>query len=161
MQKLLDRLAAAGIAKADLNLNGVSTYRAYDKSQEYVATQSVGVTVRDLAKAGQIASDGLSAGAASVDGPNFGLEDQKQAYRAALAAAITDARTKADAAAAAIGAHVTGVVSVDETGGSPVPIMAAAGAADRKSSATVPVPTQPSDQQIDAQVTVVFRYAAG
>ena len=87
------------------------------------------------------------------------VEVENTGYDAALRDAVTNARAHADAAAALIGAHVTGVISVDDTTGqSPEPYYygrALFAAAD----AVAPMPVEHGTQPVSATVTVVFSYA--
>jgi uncharacterized protein YggE len=156
MRAVIHRLQADGVAKADMQTSGVSG-GPRPRQGDFTADQSLTVTVRDLARTGKILADGTAAGAHSVYGVDFSIGEQNHAYDQALAAAVRDARAKADAAAAVAGLHVTGVVSVDETQSQPVYYAPGlAGAAERSSS---PVPVQRGTQQVSAQVTVVFAYS--
>src|SRR5205085_104514 len=69
----------------------------------YVAEQSLTVTVRDISRAGKLDAAGVSAGAHSSEGPVFSLASKQRGYRAALAAAVKQARSQATAMAAAAG----------------------------------------------------------
>src|SRR4029077_1655488 len=80
----------------------------------YAAEQSLTVTVRDISRAGKLDAAGVSAGAHSSEGPVFSLASEQQGYRAALAAAVKQARSQAAAMAAAAGLRITGVVSIQE-----------------------------------------------
>jgi uncharacterized protein len=152
------KLRDLGIAAADIQTTTTSTYQEWD-SHRYTADLGVAVTVHDLSRAGLIVTDANHAGADAVSGPSFSLQDQHAAYQQALRRAIDDARSKADAAAAQLGVHVTGIVSVDDTGATPqVMPFAAAGAAS--AAVPVPVPINPGTQDVTAAVSVVFTYAA-
>ena len=157
MRAVIRRLQADGVAKADMQTSGVSG-GARPRQGDFTADQSLTVTVRDLARTGKILADGTAAGAHSVYGVDFSIAEQNHAYDQALAAAVRDARAKADAAAAVAGLHVTGVVSVDETQSQPVFYAQASGAGALDRSAA-PVPVQRGTQQVSAQVTVVFSYS--
>ena len=63
-----------------------------------------------------------AAGADSVNGPSFSLAEQSAAYRDALRGALADARSKADAAAAAMGVKILGTSTIAEnsSGGGPI-----------------------------------------
>jgi uncharacterized protein YggE len=158
MAKVIAKMKALGIADADLRTEGAQTYQEYD-TKNWTATQTLTVTVRKLDQAGALLTAANAAGAQQVWGPTFSVEDQAVAYREAIAKAITDARAKADAAAAQIGVHVTGVVSVDETntGGEPPIMYAAETAADATGAA--PVPVEQGTQQVSTTLTVVFAYS--
>jgi uncharacterized protein len=157
MRAVIHRLEADGVAKADLQTNEVSG-GPRPRQGGYAADEGLTVTVRDLARTSKLLSDGTAAGATSINGVDFSIAEQNHAYDQALAAAVRDARAKAEAAAAVAGLHVTGVVSVGETEAQPVYYAdALAGAAMEKSAA--PVPVQRGTQQVSAQVTVVFSYS--
>ncbi len=158
MRAVIKRLRADGVAQADMRTNDVSG-GARPRHGDYTADQGLTVTVRDLARTGKLLADGTSAGAASVYGVDFSIAEQDRAYDQALAAAVRNARAKADAAAAVAGLHVSGVVSVDETQSQPV-YFAAQSAAAGTAVAPERVPVQRGTQQVSAQVTVVFSYSS-
>lgn len=159
MRAVIRRLRADGVAKADMQTDGVSG-GPRPRQGDYAADQSLTVTVRDLARAGKLLADGTAAGAQSDYGVDFSIGEQNHAYDQAVAAAVRDARAKADAAAAVAGLHVTGVLSVDETQSQPVYYGTASAAAGAAEHSPVPVPVQRGTQQVSAQVTVVFSYSS-
>jgi uncharacterized protein YggE len=115
--------------------------------------------VHNIKSAGKLVADGLNAGADNSSGPYFSLTDQNTGYDAALRDAVTNARAHADAAAALIGAHVTGVVSVDDTTSqSAQPYYYGAALLDA-AHAVGPMPVEHGRQPVSATVTVVFSYA--
>jgi hypothetical protein len=158
MNLVMAKLRADGVARSDMRTDGVSG-DSRPRYGDYTADQSLTVTVRNLSKAGRLLADGAAAGAQSDYGVDFSIGDQHQAYDAALRSAIADARSKADAAAAAAGLHVSGVVSVDESQQQPyygreltfAPAALAANPA---------VPIRRGTQKVSADVTVVFSYSA-
>ena len=89
----------------------------YRKAVGYRANNTVTVTVNDVAKAGQIIDAALSSGATDVNGLSFGLKDAKSVRNTALQMAVQDARSKADAIAAALGVKIVGIQNVKEDGG--------------------------------------------
>jgi uncharacterized protein YggE len=125
----------------------------------YVASESLQVTVHNIKSAGKLVADGLNAGADNSSGPYFSLTDQNTGYDAALRDAVTNARAHADAAAALIGAHVTGVISVDDTTSqSAQPYYYGVAVLDA-ARAVGPMPVEHGRQPVSATVTVVFSYA--
>jgi uncharacterized protein len=156
MRALIGRLRADGVARTDMRTDGISG-GARPREGDFVADQSLTVTVRDLSKTGRLLADGAAAGAHSDYGVDFSIGNRQHAYDAALRAAIRDARAKADAAAAAAGLHVSGVVSVNESQ-QPQPYYGLALARDAEVASAVPV--KRGMQRVSAQVTVVFSYAA-
>ena len=89
----------------------------YRKAVGYRANNTVTVTVNDVAKAGQVIDAALSSGATDVNGLSFGLKDAKSVRNTALQMAVQDARSKADAIAAALGVKIVGIQNVKEDGG--------------------------------------------
>ena len=89
----------------------------YRKAVGYRANNTVTVTVNDVAKAGQVIDAALSSGATDVNGLSFGLKDAKSVRNTALQVAVQDARSKADAIAAALGVKIVGIQNVKEDGG--------------------------------------------
>ena len=154
MRRLIDALKAAGIPASSLQKSSVSlppnTSDGGDTIVGYSASNTVSVTIANLGRAGEIVDAAVAAGANQVDGPNLTVSDQGALYRAALKAAIADARVKAEAIAEASGLRVGTVSSVEETGDTPTPVRYAA---DSSASST---PVETGTQEITASVTVVF-----
>jgi uncharacterized protein len=159
MRKVIAAMAQHGVGHRDLQTSA-DVY--HDTSRGlYMASESLQVTVRHVKGAGKLVALGLNAGADSSSGPYFSLTDQDRGYNAALRSAVENARAHADAAAALIQAHVTGVVSIDDTSGQsqdPYYGRAIFGAAALDSVGSLPV--QRGTQPVSATVTVVFSYAA-
>jgi uncharacterized protein YggE len=159
MQKLLDALRGAGIGSSALQTTSVSlSPRMSDNGDTvlgYDASNSVTVTIPSISKAGAIVDVAVGAGANQVDGPNLSVADQSALYGKALAAAVADARSKAQALAAASGLHVGTVTSVSEQSATPVPL-----GYDVARAAAFKTPIEAGTQQITATVTVTFDAAS-
>jgi uncharacterized protein YggE len=151
----LRTLDAVHIGEADLETQGVNTARDWEHEGHYVSDQSLSVTIHDPARSGAVIAAATAAGADSVDGPSFSLDEQSAAYRDALRSALADARSKADAAAAAMGVHILGTTTIAENNGGGGPIMYADAAAKASDSAP---PVQIGPVTVSAQVTVTFVY---
>ena len=113
----LRTLDGVQIADADLETQGVSTSRDWEHDGRFLSDQSLSVTLHDPARSGTVIAAATAAGADSVDGPSFSLAEQSAAYRDALRSALADARSKADAAAAAMGVHILGTSTISESSG--------------------------------------------
>ena len=158
MTKVIAALKSQGIAAADLRTELVSLSSRYSQNGEtvvgYTATNSVSATVRNLAKIGAIIDAAVDAGANQVSGPNLVRSSAAALYRAALRAAIADARGKARTIAAASGLHIRRITDVSESSAAPSPMpMTAKGSAD----ASTPVET--GSTLVEATVTVTFAVA--
>lgn len=83
----------------------------------YVVSQNVKVNVKDLSKA-EIVADILGKnGVTSIDGPNFGFEDNNEVNNEARDEAIADAKEQAEKLADALGVSLVRIVSFNENGG--------------------------------------------
>lgn len=80
----------------------------------YRVSNSVRVTIREMDKAGALLEQVVNAGANSVQGLTFTIEDPKPVETEARVSAIQDARFKADALAQEAGATVGQVVNITE-----------------------------------------------
>jgi uncharacterized protein YggE len=154
-KKLLDALRAAGIAAADLQTSQVSLNPRTDERGTgivgYSAITTVTATLRDLSRAGAVVDAAVDAGANTVSGPSLTRGDTDAQYRQALRLAYADARTKAEALAAAAGKTLGAVTAIVESSSGSVPYAVAKDAA-----ASTAVEIAPGTQSVDAVVTVTF-----
>ena len=161
MTGVIGAIKKAGVADKDIQTSSLSLQPVYDYSNTgqgkltgFQVLNIVAVTVRDIAKVGDIVDASVTAGATSVDGVTFRVEDETRAEAQARTAAVADARAKANALASAAGVTIAGVSSINEVSNTvPYPVAYAGGAA--KDSASTPV--QPGTTEIDIVVTMVFR----
>jgi uncharacterized protein len=161
----LDRL---GVARADITTTSVSVNRQTYKKRpkvRYVATSSLSIHLTDATKAGPVLDALTAAQADNVDGPNFGFSDPSAGMQQAEAAALADARKRADAAASAVGMHVSGVQQIDLDPGSGISPFARETADTTAASApapakATPTPVQNGRQQVTTSVAVVFLISA-
>jgi uncharacterized protein YggE len=154
----LRSLDSVHIADADLETQGVNTSPDWEHEGRFISDQSLSVTIHDPARAGEVMAAATKAGADSVNGPSFSLAEQSAAYRDALRSALADARSKADAAAAAMSVQILGTTTISENSGGGGPIMYATDAAGKAASSAPPVQIGPVT--VSAQVTVTFAYEA-
>jgi uncharacterized protein YggE len=152
--RVIAALRNAGVAKADIQTAEVSlsprTNQTGDEIVGYAASNTVTATVRRLADAGAVVDAAVGAGANQVSGPNLLASDEASAYRAALEAAVADARAKAQTLAAAAGVTLGRVTAVAEGGATPTPVTMAGGARDSG------VQIEPGTQKIEATVSITF-----
>ena len=110
MTAILAAVAAAGVAPRDVRTTLLSVQPRYDYRDGkaptlvgYDLANIVEVTVRDLATLGAIVDGSLAAGATSLDGLSFRVDDPREAERAARIAAVAEARSRAEILAEAAG----------------------------------------------------------
>jgi len=152
MRKVIAALQSAD-AK-DLQTETVSlspTFADDQQVQGYTALNSVSATVT-YAAAGSTIDAAVEAGANQVYGPSPLASDADAVYAKALADAVADARSHARALAAAAGETLGEVVSVEESGSTPVPMFQKAAG-----DVAAPTPVIPGTQETTASVTVTFQ----
>jgi uncharacterized protein YggE len=149
-----------GVDDKDIKTVNLSLSPVYDYSNgsapKLVAqqfTNTVKVTVRNLKSVAAVIDDAIAAGATTVQGISFRLNDPKMAQAQARALAVADARAKADALTAAAGVSIKGVASITETTvqTSPVPYNYSLDAAKAAST-----PIQAGTTDIVVQVSISY-----
>lgn len=90
----------------------------------FFVDNSVLVTVRDVAKLGEILQAAVEAGSNSIQGISFHIEDPTEAEDEARAEAIADAQAKAQELATAAGAQLGEVTSISTSVYVPLPFQA-------------------------------------
>jgi uncharacterized protein YggE len=127
-QAIMDALKAAGVAEKDIQTANFSVYsqEQFDVSgrptgeRTYVVTNTVAFTVRDIPQLGKILGAALKAGANSVGGVTFDVEDPSAPMSEARAKAMADARARAEVLAKAAGVTLGAPTSISESVGVPV-----------------------------------------
>lgn len=150
MQAVIDVIRRAGgrdIATQYVSLSPRAMANGAADSS-YIATNSVSATIA-VARAGALIDAAVGAGANQVWGPTMSVSDQAKLYREALRKAVADARARAEALADAAGRRLGDVVSISESGGSPVPVFA-------KAAQDAATPVVPGPQETSAAVSVTF-----
>jgi len=163
MRRVLEALSASGVAKKDVQTSRYDV--AIERRPEsrggpgpapvsgYHVTSEVRVTMRDLARVGQVLDAAVKAGANASRGLTFQKDDPSAERNRALAAAIAAARAKAEVLARAAGRELGEVLEIAEGGGGrPVPMLGF------RAMAAIPdaVPVEAGELQLSAQVEVVF-----
>jgi uncharacterized protein YggE len=120
MTAVQQKMTALGIPKDAIRTLAIDLQMEYDYAngrqtpRGYVARNTIEVRVDDIARAGDILDAAVGSGATSVSGVRFDLKDRSTAERQALRLAVSDARGRADAAAAGAGLKVDHVVRIEE-----------------------------------------------
>jgi uncharacterized protein YggE len=115
----------------------------------YVVTNTLKVTTRDVNRVGRLIDAGNGAGANSVSGPFYGLQNPDPEVQQALAAASRQALAHAAAMASGLGGRVGAVISAQE-GSTLRPFLDSSGAA----TTSVATPIQTGNVSVTANVTV-------
>lgn len=171
---IVSRLRALGVPREDITTTSVSLLRQRIRLRRggplrvrYTASGAFAVRVEDTARVGRALDAVAAAGATGIDGPAFSFSQARrtEGRLAAEAAALADARGRADAAAASQGQRVAGVRSIEldpgrsSPGVEPQPVAAesqTAGTSSGPQKAVTPTPILPGRETFDSQVRVVY-----
>jgi uncharacterized protein YggE len=163
MQRVLDALDAAGIAKRDVRTDRFQVHPVYademmasrgrPRITGYRVSNQVSVRVRDLEKVGSVLDELIGAGANEMGGISFSVGEPAPLLDEARKRAVADARRKAELYAASAGVRLGRLLELAEDGGGgpgPMPRMA-------RMSADESVPIAAGE--LELSVTVRARYA--
>lgn len=165
MDAVFKAMREAGIEEKDIQTSNFSVnpvYPVFRPDAEgpqvprivgYTVFNQVTVTVRDLAKLGDILDTFVTVGANELYGIQFGLSAPKPLQDKALELAIADARAKAELMAKAAGLSLGRIVTLSESGasGRPMPVAMA-----RMDAAAESVPVAAGEQMLEAYVSITF-----
>ena len=165
MSAVIDALYASGISKDDIQTSNFNLSPVYEwqgeKTQKqvlvgYRCSNTVTVRLKDIGKVGLVIDSATTDGATNVYGITFGLQNP-DAYRPTiLAAAVNDAKAKADIMASAAGYKVTGVQTMSDGYTSVVPVRESA--SYMKSIADTSVPIEAGSVTITATVRIDYTF---
>jgi uncharacterized protein len=157
LQRVIEALRKAGIAKDDLRTSNVSLWSQRESDGTSVTGYQAQNTVSaelGVDEAGGAIDAAVAAGANVVSGPSMSVSERDELYREALKNAVEAARAKAEAIAAAAGVKAGRVTAVVESPGYGPPMPYAMEAARDSGASTTPI--EPGKQAIEATVTVTF-----
>lgn len=156
------KLTDLGIDTKDIQTSGISIYPTYGTDGRqitgYQVNNMVTVKIRGVEKAGTLLDQVVSAGANSINGISFTVDNPRVLQDQAREAAMRDAKARADLLAKAGGATVGEVLIITENVGSAVPVpMLAERAAVAQDASVVPVQPGELTIAIDVQVTYALK----
>jgi uncharacterized protein YggE len=161
-QKVLEALKSFNIDPKDIQTTNFSIYPRQDYDQEgkptgitFVVDNTVYVTLRDIEKIGDLLDAAVKAGANSISGIQFDVENKTEALSAAREAAVADAQAQAEELAQAAGVGLGPVQSINSYSNYPVPIEQPR-AAVMMDSAAASVPISPGQMTVTVDVNMVF-----
>jgi uncharacterized protein YggE len=166
MQKVIQAVKKMGIQEEDMTTIGVNLYPQYNYPQEgapeivgYYASNQVIVTVREIQKVSDLIANATTAGATSIQGVRFDVSPGNKAKMEALNDAYANAKTKAEALAAAMGVRLKEVYSARERGtAAPVPEAYLQYYAPRPPGAEEVTPPPVAGQNIEIRAAVEIAY---
>jgi uncharacterized protein YggE len=162
-QQVIAAIKGMGVEAKDIQTTNFSIYpqQEYDDQGKptgkikYVVDNSVYVTVRDLAKIGDVLNQSVQSGANSISGIQFDVADKTSAETEARKAAVNDAAAKAKELADAAGVTLGPIQTINESvSGTPIPqyrLAAAPMAADSS------VPVEAGQMVLTIDVNIVYQ----
>ncbi len=163
MDAILAAVTATGVARRDVRTTLLAVQPRYDYRDGrppiltgFELSNVVEVTIRDLARLGDVVDGTLKAGATSMDALSFRVADPAPAEREARRRAVAAARASADVLAEAAGLSIVGVSGIVE-GAAEMPPGPRFKAERMMSAADASTPVEAGSTEIAATVTVSFR----
>jgi uncharacterized protein YggE len=160
MEGVIASIKKNGVADKDIVTTNVSLSPVYDYTGStrrltgYEFGNTVKATVRDLDKVPAVIDEAVAAGATTVYGISFRLDDPTAQGTKARELAMADARAKADVLARTAGVQIKGVAAISEITSSYTPVYYNAAAEADKAGASTPI--QSGTTEIRIQVTVAY-----
>jgi uncharacterized protein YggE len=163
MEAVVGALRDGGVERRDLrtNLLSLDAVRDYsDGSQRitgYQLSNTVEATIRAIERTGLLIDAALAAGATSLDGLTFRLDDPTDALAEARRLAVADARRRAETLAAEAGVALGRVAGISEGGGfAPGPPRPVAMFRAKAAEADAATPVEAGTSELTIDVTVEF-----
>lgn len=163
---IVEQVKAAGIeaknlrtAQFSINPTYASRKRADGREVQevvgYNVANVVSVRVAPIDKLGPLLDQVVQQGANQINGLDFVVDGADRKLDEARAAAIADARRKAEIYVAGAGARLGRVLSISEAGAHPMPVFKATRAMAAEMAAA-PVPVEAGEETLSAQVSVTW-----
>ncbi len=160
-EKVLAALSSFKIAAKDIQTTNFSIYPRQDYDQDgkptgitFVVDNTVYVTLRDLEQVGAVLDAAVKAGANSISGIQFDVEDKTEALSVARKAAVADAQAQAAELAQAAGVNLGAVQSISTYTSYPVPVDLTRSTVAMDMAASVPI--SPGSMTVTVDVNMVF-----
>lgn len=160
-QEVIAALSGMGVEEKDIRTTNFSIYpqQQYDDQGQltgtiYVVENTVQVTVRDLDQLGDLLSAAVDAGANSIYGIQFDVENKEAALSEARQKAVENAESQAQDLAEAAGVELGEIQSISTVSGYPSPLFDGRGGAAEAAVSQVPI--APGQMTINVDVTLVY-----
>lgn len=168
IRKVVDTIRAEGVAERDIGTSGFTVSPVYESRPPrasgngleempritgYQVSNTVRVTIRDIAASGAVLDKVVSAGANQIDSIQFDISDREKPADEALADAIRDANRKAELMARAAGVRLVRILDINASSGVPM-----FGKAEMRAVSDM-VPIMPGERDVTANAHVTWEIA--
>jgi uncharacterized protein YggE len=161
-QQVMAALDGFQIDPKDIQTTNFSIFPRQDYDTEgkpttitFVVDNTVYVTLRDIEQVGEVLDSAVQAGANSISGIQFDVEDKNAALSEARQAAVADAQLQAEELADAAGVELGAIQSIT-TYSSPIPVPMPRFAVQMESAAAE-VPISPGELTLTVEVNIVYQ----
>jgi uncharacterized protein YggE len=164
---ILDSMRANGVADDDIQTSQLNIYPEYDYSNDgnqrlrgFRVNNTVTAKLRDIDTTSDVVDDAVSAGGdeTTIQSIAFTIDDPENLREQARAAAVADAKRRAETLASASGVKIGNPINISESGGfqPPLPYAERAIAADAASQAGASTPIEPGELDVIINVSVTW-----
>ncbi len=152
MAAIVEKLKALGIAEKDIQTANYSIYRDQQRKL-FVVSNDVRVVIRDILSSSKLLDGAVAAGANSVHGISFGIENRTVLEKQAREKAMQDAREKATELARLASVTLGGPTAISEVTPQGPVVYAEAMARDSAAGSRTPIETGELTVRMNVQVT--------
>ena len=167
VDKIFEALDEQGIDEKDIQTSNYSIWAEQDYSRNgeqgedrvvgFRVSNIVHVKVREIAKIGEVLAAVTNAGANSINGIQFNVQDTERLERQAREAAMADARARAESLASLAGVELGEVLSLSMSGVPDYPRPYAASRVMEMADAGAPAPgIAPGQQSVSVTINATF-----
>lgn len=163
-QKVTEALKKFNIADRDIQTTNFSIYpqQQFDPQGKvtgvlYVVDNTVYVALRDLTKIGDLLDAVVNAGANTISGISFDVEDKTTALAEARAAAVEDAQKQAEELAKAAGVTLGEIMNISTFASTPYPMYEGRGGMGAAMEAAVPIAPGQTVLQVNVSITYLLK----
>ena len=153
MSAIVEKLKALGIVERDIQTANYGIYRDQQR-RLFVVSNDVRVVIRDIQASSELLDGAVAAGANSVHGISFGIEDRAALEKQAWEKAMQNARAKAGELARLASVSLGGPTAISEVT-PPGPVVYAEAMA-RDSAAGSQTPIEPGELTVRMSVQVTY-----
>jgi len=166
MSKVVNAILGAGISEDDIKTTNYNISPKYNYIKEtgtsviagYSVTNQIQVTVRDVAKVGDIIDLAASNGANMSSNISFSVSDYEKYYNEALKVAVENGKKRAETIANTIGITLGVPVTINENGGYYSPVVRSVTYDLNAKAESVTTPIAAGIFEIKASVSMVYEY---
>lgn len=165
MNNVMAKLKEQGVADDDIKTSQFAIYPQYDYTPGreqgtlvgYRVVNGVAVTIKQLDKVGKVLDAVVAAGATRVDSVAFSIADPTPLQSQARAAAVKQARTRAEELAKAAGVSLGKVTSISESTAGAIPEFASMTKAAALGAGDTPITPGSLEIRVNVQVNYAIQ----